>query len=127
MERPRVKIFERSSVRFESLGLSQSEIIDLLQYPYELTQGMLSNVELGKHERSLLRVVAHAKLARISINFLLDDAKTIGMWILSTLGSLSVGRSDRPLRNLRIKDSMNIEGTEARTTRCKDFQLGKST
>ena len=74
-ERPRVKNLPAKLRQIrESLGLTQVQIIERLKYSFDLSPGMLSNIELGKCEASMPLVLAYAKLARISTDLLLDDA-----------------------------------------------------
>jgi transcriptional regulator with XRE-family HTH domain len=57
-----------------NLGLSQAELIDRLHYTEsDLTQGMVSNFELGRREPPLPLLLAYARLAGVSTDALIDD------------------------------------------------------
>jgi transcriptional regulator with XRE-family HTH domain len=56
------------------LALTQPEIIERLDYKWELTQGMVSNFETGKREAPMPLVVAYGRLAGISTDYLIDDS-----------------------------------------------------
>ncbi|HEX8286830.1 MAG TPA: helix-turn-helix transcriptional regulator [Pyrinomonadaceae bacterium] len=57
----------------ETLHLTQAEIIQKLDYEWELTQGMISNFETGKREAPVPLIVAYARLFGVSTDFLIDD------------------------------------------------------
>lgn len=58
----------------QSLGLSQNELIERLDYQGDLARTMISNFELGSREPPLPLILAYARLAGISTDYLIDDA-----------------------------------------------------
>ena len=56
----------------QALGLSQSQLITKLGC--QLTTARVSEYESGTRVPSLLVLLAYAKLARVSVNVLIDDA-----------------------------------------------------
>ncbi len=57
----------------ESLGLSQSEMVDRLGYTDSFTRNYISAFELGTREPPLPILLAYARLMRISTDVLIDD------------------------------------------------------
>ncbi len=57
----------------ESLGLSQSEMVDRLGYADSFTRNYISAFELGTREPPLPVLLAYARLLRISTDVLIDD------------------------------------------------------
>jgi transcriptional regulator with XRE-family HTH domain len=57
----------------ESLGLSQSEMVERLGYADSFSRNYISEYESGKREPSLPLLLAYARLAKISTDFLIDD------------------------------------------------------
>ena len=77
-KRPRVKSLPAKLRQIrKSLDLTQEEIIHRLKYPYDLTPGMLSNIETGRREASMPLVLAYARLAKISSDYLIDDTLSL--------------------------------------------------
>lgn len=73
--RPQSKYLASKILRIrEVLNLTQPEIIERLDYEWELTQGMLSNFETGKREAPIPLIVAYARLVGMSTDFLIDDS-----------------------------------------------------
>jgi transcriptional regulator with XRE-family HTH domain len=57
----------------EDLGLSQSEMVEKLGYSDLFTRNYISAFELGTREPPLPVLLAYARLAKISTDFLIDD------------------------------------------------------
>jgi transcriptional regulator with XRE-family HTH domain len=57
----------------ESLNLSQNEILAQLGFKERLFRSNISQYELGTREPSLLVLLAYARLAKISVDVLIDD------------------------------------------------------
>ncbi len=57
----------------ESLGLSQSEMVDRLGYTDSFTRNYISAFELGTREPPLPVLLAYARLAGVSTDVLIDD------------------------------------------------------
>ncbi|HEX8564638.1 MAG TPA: helix-turn-helix transcriptional regulator [Pyrinomonadaceae bacterium] len=73
--RPRSKNLPSKLIQLrKALNLNQVEIVGRLDYGWELTQGMISNFETGKREAPIPLIVAYARLAGISTDYLIDDA-----------------------------------------------------
>lgn len=54
--------------------LSQNQMISLLEFDeFELTQGSLSNYELGKREPTLGLLLRYARFANVTVDVLIDD------------------------------------------------------
>jgi transcriptional regulator with XRE-family HTH domain len=56
------------------LGLSQSEMLRLLEAEEELSRTNISNYELGQREPPLFILLRYARLAKVSTDLLIDDA-----------------------------------------------------
>jgi len=56
------------------LGLSQSEMISRLGMTDELRQSHISGFELGTREPSLIVLLRYARMARVSMESLVDDS-----------------------------------------------------
>jgi len=74
-QRPRPKrLAEKLLAARISLGLSQSELARKLELPeLGLTQGTISNYEVGKREPSLPVLLKYARLAGVTVDTLIDD------------------------------------------------------
>lgn len=73
-QRPRPKrLGEKLQQIRESLGLSQNEIIEKLDYDGGLMRTMISNFELNYREPPLPLILAYARFAEISTDVLIDD------------------------------------------------------
>lgn len=57
----------------ESLGFSQSEMVERLGYSDSFTRNYISAFELGTREPPLPVLLSYAKLAKISTDNLIDD------------------------------------------------------
>lgn len=57
----------------ESLKLSQNELIRKLGFENEIYQGNISEYESGKREPPLPIILKYSRLARISLETLIDD------------------------------------------------------
>jgi transcriptional regulator with XRE-family HTH domain len=57
----------------ESLNLSQNEMLDQLGFKERLFRSNISQYELGTREPSLLVLLAYARLAKTSVDVLIDD------------------------------------------------------
>lgn len=57
----------------ESLGLSQSEMVDKLGYSELFSRNYISAFELGTREPPLPVLLAYARLAGVSTDVLIDD------------------------------------------------------
>jgi transcriptional regulator with XRE-family HTH domain len=57
----------------EKLNLSQNEMLDQLGFKERLFRSNISQYELGTREPSLLVLLAYARLAKISVESLIDD------------------------------------------------------
>lgn len=57
----------------ESLGLSQSEMVDRLGYVDSFSRNYISAFELGTREPPLPILLAYARLIKISTDVLIDD------------------------------------------------------
>jgi transcriptional regulator with XRE-family HTH domain len=57
----------------EKLNLSQNEMLDQLGFKERLFRSNISQYELGTREPSLLVLLAYARLAKISVDVLIDD------------------------------------------------------
>jgi transcriptional regulator with XRE-family HTH domain len=57
----------------ERLNLSQNEMLDQLGFKKRLFRSNISQYELGTREPSLLVLLAYARLAKISVDVLIDD------------------------------------------------------
>jgi transcriptional regulator with XRE-family HTH domain len=73
--RPRpLRLAEKLSQIRSALNLSQNELISNLDFrALELTQGTISNYELGKREPPLTLLLKYARLAKVSVEVLIDD------------------------------------------------------
>lgn len=58
----------------QTLNLSQNELIERLNYDGDLVRTMVSNFELGTREPPLPLILAYARLAGISTDYLIDDS-----------------------------------------------------
>lgn len=65
---------EKLKIIREALGLRQTQMPQALGLADDLTQSMVSAYEYGKREPSLIVLLKYARLARISTDYLLDDA-----------------------------------------------------
>ena len=54
-------------------NLSQNEILQKLGYDGVLFQGNISQYELGRREPPLLVLLAYARLAKVTVDLLIDD------------------------------------------------------
>lgn len=59
----------------QRLGVSQSELVRLLKI--EMSPARVSEYELGTREPNLLTLLAYAKVARVSMERLVDDTQQL--------------------------------------------------
>lgn len=59
----------------ESLGLSQSEMLNRLGVGDQIDYTAISKYELGRNEPSLIILLQYARIARISTDVLIDDER----------------------------------------------------
>lgn len=57
----------------EMLNLSQNEMLNQLGFKERLFRSNISQYELGTREPSLLVLLAYARLAKVSVDVLIDD------------------------------------------------------
>lgn len=58
----------------ESLGMSQREIVKALKYHHTpLRASQISQYEQGQREPTMMLVLAYARLAKVSVESLIDD------------------------------------------------------
>lgn len=55
------------------LSLSQNELIDRMGFAGAIFQGNVSQYELGRREPPLSVLLAYARLAKVSVDTLIDD------------------------------------------------------
>ena len=74
-KRPAPKKLARKLTQIrKTLGLSQTEIVKALKYKASpLRASQISNYEQGKREPPLMLLLAHARLAGVSTDVLIDD------------------------------------------------------
>ena len=62
----------------ESLGMSQRQIVDALNYKdTPLRASQISQYENGQREPTMMLVLAYARLAKVSVESLIDDKMRI--------------------------------------------------
>lgn len=77
--RPKPKrLAEKLKLIRQNLNLYQVEMIELLN-PDEtgVTQNSLTNIESGKREPNLLLLLQYARIARVTIDVLVDDTQNL--------------------------------------------------
>ena len=63
----------------ESLGMSQREIVKALKYhDTPLRASQISQYEQGQREPTMMLVLAYARLAKVSVESLIDDKMKLG-------------------------------------------------
>ena len=67
-----------------ALGLSQSEMINRLGFEGDVIREELSAFELGKRQPPLAMLLEYARLARVSVEMLIDDEMDLPDTVLGT-------------------------------------------
>lgn len=63
----------------EALGMSQRQIVEALNYKdTPLRASQISQYETGQREPTMMLVLAYARLAKVSVESLIDDKMKLG-------------------------------------------------